>query len=185
MFRRVTRGARFVRINPYHSGTRTEVEALIAEGTQVLMLPYFRDLGEVEEFSEIVAGRTVTVGLVETLPCLDFVGDIIRRGLLTELHVGLTDLSIEMGTHPIEVLNDERFLRAIALIRSSGMAFGIAGFARPDDATLPYHPGEFAMRVAQLGASRAIIARSFLRQECHAHLAEDISKLRSFLAANA
>ena len=75
VFRRVTRGARFVRINPYHSGTRTEVEALIAEGAQVLMLPYFRDLVEVEEFSEIVAGRTVTVGLAETLPCLDFIGD--------------------------------------------------------------------------------------------------------------
>ena len=100
---------------------------------------------------------------------------------MTELHVGLTDLSIEVGTNPIEVLDDERLLRAIALVRSSGMAFA-AGFARPDDASLPYHPGKFAMRVAQLGASRAIIARSFLRQEGHAHLAEDISKLRSFLA---
>jgi citrate lyase beta subunit len=184
IFPHVTHGARFARVNPLHVGTQAEVEALIEALADVIMLPYFRTLAEVEAFSEIVGGRVLTVGLAETLPSLDFIEDIIRRRLFSEIHFGLTDLGIAMGKTAPEVLKDGRLLRAVALVRLSGMPFGIAGFARPYDLSLPYHPGKFAACVARLGASRAFIARSFFRSDKDlTRLNKDVAVLRAFLAA--
>lgn len=183
VFACVRRQARFTRVNPVNPGTPDEVDALVAAGADVLMLPYFKRIAEVERFSEVVAGRALTVGLAETPACLAFVDDIIRRGLLDELHFGLNDLGIAMGkTHP-EVLRDRRFLAASAIVRRSGMPFGIAGVARPHDVGLPYHPGKFATQIADLGANRTLISRSFLGPSgSFATLAEDIAELRAFLA---
>src|ERR1700755_3422757 len=46
-----------VRVNPLHSGTRSEVDGAIAAGANLLMLPMFESAREVAAFSQIVAGR--------------------------------------------------------------------------------------------------------------------------------
>jgi len=182
VFPEIRSGARFARVNPVNPGTKAEIEALLLAGVQVLMLPYFFSIRQVEIFAGLVGRRAMTVGLVETIAALGIVDDIIRLGLLTEIHFGLTDLGIDMRMTRPEILRDPRFLESVALVRRSEMPFGIAGFARPGDTALAYDPGTFITEIAGLGASRALIARSFLRSlGQYETLADDVSALRGFL----
>ena len=130
----------------------------------------------------MVDGRAIVVGLVETRRSLDIVEQIIVRNLVTEVHFGLTDLGLQMGKGHAELLNDVDVLRAVAVVRSSGMPFGIAGFARPNPLDLPYDPSKFARKISRLGSSRALISRSFFASGYDlARLAEDVAALRTFL----
>jgi hypothetical protein len=183
IFPLVKKVSRFARVNPINPGSKAEIDAILAAGAQVLMLPYFRTLEEVHTFSELVGGRALTVALVETLGAVAIIEDLIDSGLVSELHFGLTDLGLEMGKNHPGVLKDERFLRAVETVRRSGIPFGIAGFARPGDVSLPFDPATFVRDVVALGASRALISRSFLRVGDElSHLKGDIAALRAFVA---
>jgi citrate lyase beta subunit len=178
----VPAGGRFARTNPVHPGLDAEIEALLAAGADVLMLPYFHRMEEVERFAALVAGRALTVGLAETPAALGLVERIAGDRLLDELHFGLTDLGIALDRTMPEVMRDPYFLAAVAAVRGTGMPFGIAGLARPGDATLPHDPGAFARDVAARGATRALVSRSFMRNRGLDQLAGDVAALRAFLA---
>ncbi len=183
VFPRVLTMARFARINPMNAASQGEVDGLIAAGADVLMVPYFHALEAVERFAEVVNRRAATVALVETIGSVAIAEEIARRKLVDEVHFGLTDLGLQLKKTHVEILADEGFVEAVARVRATGVPFGIAGVARPDDASLRYHPGTFVRRIAGLGASRALIARSFLRKgDAISRLAQDIAALRTFLA---
>jgi citrate lyase beta subunit len=173
---------RFARINPIHERTAWEIEATLSAGANVLMLPYFHAGEEVELFCRLVGGRALTVGLVETIAALSFVADILRPPLLDEVHFGFTDLGIEMGKSHPEILRDPRFIAATEAARASGRPFGIAGVARPDAVGLPFDPAAFAAGLESLGATRALISRSFFRDAKGTDLAPDVASLRQYLA---
>lgn len=183
VFPRLSRAERFARVNPVNPGTTAEIEALITAGATVLMLPYFKTAQEVAYFVEAVGGRALTVGLVETGAALSCIGDIVGPGMLDEVHFGFTDLGIELGKRPPEMLADMRFLAAVETLRAKAVPFGIAGVARPDDTSLPYDPAAFAKGVAKCGATRTIIARSFLRERPPSAMGDDVRALRAFLSA--
>jgi ribosomal-protein-alanine acetyltransferase len=75
----VARGRLLARVNPVHDGTATEVEAVLAAGATVLMLPMFRSARDVGRFVELVAGRARVVGLLETREALADVAALQRR----------------------------------------------------------------------------------------------------------
>jgi hypothetical protein len=173
---------RFARINPVNADSKDEIEQIIAAGAKVLMLPYFHSVGEVEFFVNAVAGRAKTIGLAETLGSLAAIPEIVRPGLLNEVHFGFTDLGIAMRKDHWGVLRDQRLIAAAEILRDLKMPFGVAGFARPADKSLPFPPSAFIGAVAGLGASRALISRSFLRPVLKQdELAKDLADLRAFL----
>ena len=53
-----------VRVNPLHPETDTEVNAVLAQGADLLMLPMFTEAWELQAFCAIVAGRAPVVALV-------------------------------------------------------------------------------------------------------------------------
>ncbi len=182
VFPLVRAAGRFARINPVNSGTAAEIEEVIAAGATVVMLPYFRDVTEVEAFVRAIDGRAVAIGLVETLPALEAIEVLARPGLLEEVHFGFTDLGLEMGKDHLGVLADGRFRAAASVVMRLGIPFGVAGFARPGDKALPFDPAGFIREIAALGASRALISRSFFRPKVEAReLAQDLTALRGFL----
>ena len=73
-----------VRINPIHDATyrysssKEEIDAAIANGAQILMLPYFKTVEEVQEFLMIVNGRVKTMLLVETPEAVEIIDDILK-----------------------------------------------------------------------------------------------------------
>ena len=61
-----------VRVNPIHEASETyisskeEIDRAIANGADILMLPFFKTVTEVQQFVELVDGRVKTMPLVET-----------------------------------------------------------------------------------------------------------------------
>ncbi len=162
IFREVSSAARFARINPLHEGTGHEVEALLADGAEVLMFPFFQTAEEVRSLGDIVRSRAMIVGLVETRAALKAIKDIQATEVFDEIHFGLTDLGIDLGTDRFGVLQSNLFLDTVEVVRQTNVAFGIAGFADPEDSSLPFNPGEFCKQAHSLGATRAIVSRSFV-----------------------
>jgi citrate lyase beta subunit len=170
----------FARCNPLHEGTAAEVEALLGHGVSVIMLPYFKRASEVAQFCQLVHGRALVVGLAETVEALDAIGDLLRVPGLDEIHFGLNDLRLQMGfASHFDVLATARFQNAASAVRRAAVPFGIAALARPDDRSLPRDPREVCRRIVTLGATRALVARSFFgRNYDLGRLAADIAALR-------
>lgn len=55
-----------VRINPIHDGSENEINEVIARGADMIMLPYFRSVEEVDAFLKYVNGRVKTTLLFES-----------------------------------------------------------------------------------------------------------------------
>src|SRR5688572_5239088 len=86
-----------VRVNPPHAGTRAEVDAVLAEGADLIMLPMFEGADDLRAFSDIVAGRVPIVPLLENAAALRSVEDWAGTPGLQEIFVGLNDLHLSLG----------------------------------------------------------------------------------------
>lgn len=86
-----------VRINPIYDGSKDEIEEVIKRGADIIMLPMFKTVAEVEGFISIVDGRTLKYLLLETPQALVRVDDILAIEGIDAIHIGLNDLSIGMG----------------------------------------------------------------------------------------
>jgi citrate lyase beta subunit len=186
LIRAVLRRAQlFARSNPLNDSSAAEVEALLGHGVRVIMLPYFRTPGELARFCRLVDGRALVVGLAETVESLDSIGDILQTPGLGEIHFGLNDLRLQMGfTNHFDVLATPRFQEAATAVRRSGVPFGVAALARPDDRSLPVDPREVCRQIVSLGATRALVARSFFgRDYVMAKLPADLAVLRQTIGS--
>jgi hypothetical protein len=155
--------ALFARLNPIHDGTRDEVESALAFGADVLMLPHFRTVREVETFTMTVGGRAHVIILVETAAALVRIRDILAVPGIGEVMAGLNDLRLALGVrNHFEVLASPLIDALAAETRSAGLAFSIGGVARPGD-TLPVPPDLVLAQYPRLQATGAWISRSFLR----------------------
>jgi citrate lyase beta subunit len=155
----------FARCNPLHEGSAAEVDALLGHGVAVIMLPYFKRASELAQFCRLVHGRALVVGLAETVEVLDAIGDLLRVPGLDEIHFGLNDLRLQMGlASHFDVLATSCFQGAASAVRRAAIPFGIAALARPDDCSLPRDPREVCRQIVTLGATRALVARSFFGQ---------------------
>lgn len=177
------RAALFARTNPLHDRSAEEVEALLRYGVKVVMLPYFKTSRELVAFCRFAAGRALVVGLAETVESLDRIGEMLEVPGLGEIHFGLNDLRLQMGfQNHFDVLTTDRFQRAAGTVRRSGMPFGIAAVARAHCKGLPVDPYEVCKRITSLGATRALVARSFFGNGYDvACLPADIAELREVL----
>ena len=160
----VMQARRFARINPVHEGTAREVEALLARGAQVLMLPMTMDAVQIEIFVRCVRGRATTVALVEHAAALKCIDEIARVDGLDEVHIGLNDLALSLGLRNRWLaLADERIVDAAAAVRGAGRRFGLGGIGRAGDTELPVPSSLVYAQYARTGARASLLARSFLQ----------------------
>ena len=68
-----------VRVNPLNPDSAAEVDAVLAQGADLLMLPMFTRADELRAFSALVAGRAPIVALLETAGALDTLDDWITH----------------------------------------------------------------------------------------------------------
>lgn len=167
-----------VRVNPLHAGTAAEVEAAIAQGADLLMLPMFADASTLREFARIVDGRRGIVPLVETAGALNSVTDWVATPGLWEVYVGLNDLHISMGLRfmfePLAMGSVEAMAR---VVKAQGLRFGFGGIARLDEGLLSGRQvlGEHV----RLGSSSVILSRTFHRDDPDAIFEDEIAALRA------
>ncbi len=162
----VTTAQVMVRVNPIHeksaayTSSKEEIDAAIAAGADILMLPYFKTAAEVKTFVELVGGRAVTLPLVETPEAVACIDEILALEGIDEIYVGLNDLSLGYGKKfMFELLADGTVEMLSKKFQAKGMPFGFGGIAAVGQGMLP---GECVIAEHyRLGSTCAILSRSF------------------------
>lgn len=179
----VTNGDVFIRVNPIHAGSRSEIDRAIGLGARVVMLPYFFTAREVAQFVDLIGGRAVPVLLLETAAAAARIREIVEVPGIAEVMVGLNDLHMSLGlASPFEVVVSDLMEMIARRVREAGLRFGFGGLARPDDSTLPVPPELVYPQYARLGATSAWLARSFfLGRDAMLDVPAEVTRLRERL----
>ena len=167
-----------VRVNPIHEAAADygdsawEIPAAIDAGADVVMLPFFKTVDEVQTFLELVDGRAKTMLLVETPEAVEIIDDMLALDGIDEIHIGLNDLSLGYGMKfMFELLADGTVERLCRKFRARGIPYGFGGIAALGRGMLP------AERVIRehyrLGSTRAILSRSF----CNTSVVTDVDEI--------
>ena len=161
--RAVTRGELFCRVNPLHEGTAAEVDRVVAAGAEVLMLPMFTSTGQVRAFVELVANRARVVPLLETRAAARAVREVVRVRSVDELHVGLTDLSLQLRVgERFALLGSPLLARVARTAREAGVRLGVGGVGRARDRGQRVASDLIYAQYPRLGATAALVSRAFL-----------------------
>jgi 2-keto-3-deoxy-L-rhamnonate aldolase RhmA len=151
-----------VRVNPLSERSQGEIDAVADAGADFIMLPYFSGLTEVRIFLELVRRRSRVILLVETRSAADELDDLVHEPGVDEVHIGLNDLAISLGYNNLfEPLCSGLVDRMAARLRSARIPFGIGGLARLSRQELPIHPEHMLAEQVRVGASRALLGRTF------------------------
>lgn len=166
-----------VRVNPLHDGTPREIDAVLAEGADLLMLPMFRDAGELHAFADAVQGRAPVVALLETAGALASLDQWIATPGLHEVFVGLNDLHLSLGLRfMFEPLELGIVDRVAAAAHARGLRFGFGGIARLDGGLLPGR--DVLAEHLRLGSGSVILSRTFHNGESPAGFEAQVRQLR-------
>ncbi|HEY7502149.1 MAG TPA: aldolase/citrate lyase family protein [Vicinamibacterales bacterium] len=179
----VRRAALFARLNSLHSQSHEEIDAAIAAGAAVVMLPYFTTPYEVERFVRLVDARARVVLLLETAAAVVRLHEILRVDGVHEIIVGLNDLRISTGVaNHFEIVASDLMTTIAGRVLDRGLRFGFGGLARVDDVTLPIPPDLVIAQHARLGSRSAWLSRSFFNgAPDHLDLGDEVRRLRERL----
>lgn len=159
-----------VRCNPIHeksdriSSTEEEIDAIVNNGADIIMLPYFKKTEEVARFLAAVRGRAKTMLLVETPGAVKNIDSILKLPGIDFVHIGLNDLSIGYGQKFLfEPLADGTVEMLCKKFNEKGIPYGFGGIASLGKGLIP---SEFIIKEHyRLGSTAAILSRSFCNAE--------------------
>lgn len=179
-------GLLLVRINPFGSHTRLEIDQAIARGADRLMLPMYTHPDEVRSCLDLIDGRVPLTLLLETSAALARLPQVLSLKGDFDFHIGLNDLHLDMGLDfMFELLSSRLIDHAAKMITDAGIVFGIGGVSSIGSGDLPAHLILSAHK--QLGSERVILSRSFsqsIRSSQTGSLSQEVAKIRDFLASN-
>lgn len=156
----ITKSKLLVRVNPLHKSSKDEIRLVIQNGADIVMLPFFRQIAEVEAFIDFVDGNAKTCLLLETPEAVDNIDSILAIEGIDYIHMGLNDLHLGYGMkfmfEPLaNGLVEEICRKAI----SKGIPCGFGGIAQIGQGILP---AEYVISEHyRLQSSLAILSRSF------------------------
>lgn len=175
----ISKAELLVRVNPIHeasdayTSSEEEINAAIDAGAEVVMLPYFKTVEEVERFVKIVNGRAKTFPLLETPEAVELIDDILKIKGIDEIHIGLNDLSL--GYHEsflFEPLADGTVDMLVEKFKKAGIPYGFGGIASIGKGMLP---AEFVIKEHyRLNSTRVILSRSF----CNVNVMHNLDEIR-------
>ena len=182
----LSRAKMLVRINPWYEESQQEIDAVIAAGADIIMLPYWKSVEEVQCFINAVHGRCKTTLLLETKEAVECIDDVIKSGGFDEVHIGLNDLHLSYGmSFMFEPLADGTVEKLCNKFKQAGIPYGFGGIARLGSGMLPAE--RIIMEHYRLGSTRAILSRSFCDystidsiEEIDAIFRENMEKLREY-----
>lgn len=169
-----------VRVNPIHNATNEymssedEISLSIEAGADIVMLPYFKTVSEVNRFIDAVNGKANTMLLFETAESIENIDEILAIHGIDEVYIGLNDLSLSYGNKfMFELLANGTVERIAKKFVELDYTFGFGGIAALSKGLLP---AEYIIREHyRLGSSSVILSRSF----CNTNLVTDINEIRS------
>ncbi len=170
----VTSAELMVRVNPIHNATldysdsKTEIDEAIAAGADMLMLPYFKTVEEVQKFVSYVNGRAKVQLLIETAEAVAQINAILEVPGIDEVHIGLNDLHLSYHMDfMFELICGDTVRNLCSKLKAKGIKYGFGGIARVGYGMLP---AEYIIAEHyHLGSTAAILSRGF----CDANLVKD------------
>ena len=168
-----------VRVNPIHEAlpdypsSKDEIDATIKAGADIVMLPFFKTVEEVEQFISYVDGRAKTLLLMETVEAANLVDEILEVPGIDMIHLGLNDMHLELGMKLMfELLANGTVEKLGNKIKAKGIPFGFGGIATLDGGALP---GSMVLKEhVRLGSSMVIVSRSF----CNTDIVKDLNEVK-------
>lgn len=161
-----------VRVNPWNENSPLEIKQVIESGADIIMLPMWKTLEEVECFIREVHSKAKVMLLLETQQAVECLDEVLKLKGIDEIHIGLNDLHLSYGlTFMFELLANGTVERLCEKIRCAGIPYGFGGIARLGAGDLPAE--KILMEHYRLGSSFAILSRSF----CNAEVVENLQKI--------
>lgn len=162
----LTKAETLVRINPVHDetngypSTEKEVDLAMENGADIIMLPYFKTVSEVDRFVKAVGHRRKTMLLLETPEAAKIVDEILSLGGFDEIFIGLNDLSLGYKkSFMFELLANGTVETLCEKFKAAALPYGFGGIAAVGKGALP---AEYVIREHyRLGSGSAILSRSF------------------------
>ncbi|MGF3555329.1 MAG: aldolase/citrate lyase family protein, partial [Thermoplasmatota archaeon] len=156
----LTKSKILVRTNPINNESKDEISRIIENGADIIMLPYFKTIKEVEEFLKIVDSNIKTILLLETPESVNIIDELIKINEIDYYYIGLNDLSLGYGyKFMFEPLAYGIVDEITSKIKSVKKEFGFGGIACIGKGTLP---AEYVITEHyRLGSTMAILSRSF------------------------
>lgn len=175
----ITKSELLVRVNPIHekteqySSSEEEIDGAIANGADILMLPYFKTVDEVKTFIDLVGGRAKVMPLLETPEAVEVIDDILSLDGIDEIFIGLNDLSLGYGMKfMFEPLANGTVDMLCNKFKAKGIPYGFGGLASLNKGLLP---GKMVLKAHyRLGSGSVILSRSF----CNANIVKDIATIQ-------
>ena len=149
-----------VRSNPIYGGSREEINAIVKNGADIVMLPFFKTVEEPKKFIEYVGKRARTCLLFETPESVELADEILALDGIDEVYIGLNDMHLGYKMHfMFELLTNGTVDRLCAKFRQKGIPYGFGGIASLGQGLLPSE--HVIAEHYRLGSTRAILSRSF------------------------
>ena|SRR5690554_2221201 len=170
----LTHAKLLVRINPIHKESKVEIEQVIQAGADIVMLPYFKTVEEVEHFTSLIKRQVKSCILCETPEAVENIDSILEVPGIDYVHIGLNDLHLGYGmTFMFELLANGTVEYLANKIRRKNIPFGFGGIARLGQGTLPAE--KVIAEHYRLGSEMAILSRSF----CNYEVIEDLREVKN------
>ena len=164
------------RINPPHAGTPEEVDEVVRAGADVIMLPMFASVAEVDAFLTAVGGRATTSLLFETPEALEL-APALASAAFDELYVGLNDLALAChAPFCYQLVRDGVVDRLRA--RFPDRPFGFGGVTVADGG-VPLPTRLIAAEQSRLRCTDVILRRAFKRDVQDRDLKIEVDRLHA------
>lgn len=161
----LTKAELIVRINPWSNRSINEIDSVIEAGADIIMLPMWKTVEEVQQFIKAVNGRCKTNLLLETIGAEKNIENVIKIDGIDEFHIGLNDLHLEYKLpYMMQLLSNGKIEEICNKIRPSGITFGFGGIGMIGSGLIP-SPEEIINEHFRLGSTALILSRSFCNQE--------------------
>lgn len=162
-----------VRINKIHDNSENEINQVVMNGANIIMLPFFKTVEEVNKFLRYVNKRTKVCLLLETPEAVKVLDDILQIDGIDEIHIGLNDLHLGYKKKfMFELLSDGTVEKICEKFKQTNIKYGFGGIAALGKGVLP---AEMIIKEHyRMGSTRAILSRSF----CNTSKIEDLDEIR-------
>ena len=168
-----------VRINPWDNDSEQEIENTINAGADIIMLPMWKSVEEVENFVKTVNGRCKTVLLLETKEAVECIDDVLKIEGIDEIHIGLNDLHLSYHLKfMFELLSNGTVEKLCNKFKTAGIPYGFGGISRLGNGDVPAEL--IVTEHYRLGSTRAILSRNF----CNTNIVKDVNEIEKIFSAN-
>lgn len=175
----LTTSEMLVRINPINENSEEEINKVIDAGADIIMLPMWKSVDDVNVFLSLVNSRTKTTLLLETKEAAECLDDVLEQCHMDEIHIGLNDLHLSYGLEfMFELLSNGTVERLCNKISKKGIPYGFGGIAKIGEGTLPAE--KIVMEHYKSGSTRAILSRSF----CNYEEIKDLDEIENVFSKN-